>query len=247
MTDVLQIEDLSAGYGPLGVLHGINLTVRAGERVGIVGLNGHGKSTLLRAIAGLTGWQSGSIKLNGVEIGGTRSQGPGRYTHKIVRMGLALMPQGDALFHGLSVADHLDSGACTKRAWRERKQRRESVLAIFQPLRKLLDQPVGKLSGGERRMVSLARGLMGDATLLLIDEPSLGLAPKISKGLVEALMQIDIKDGAMVIAEQNISLLQGKVSRLIGLHAGKLKGGAVTPDMPVSEVMHHDAHLQLPQ
>jgi branched-chain amino acid transport system ATP-binding protein len=242
MSDVLQIEDLSAGYGPLGVLHGVNLTVRAGERIGIVGLNGHGKSTLLRAIAGLTGWQSGSIRLNGVQIGGTRTQGPGRYTHKIVRMGLALMPQGDALFHGLSVADHLDSGAYTKRAWRERKQRREHVLGIFLPLRKLLDQPVGKLSGGERRMVSLARGLMDDARLLLIDEPSLGLAPKISKGLIEALMQIDIKDGAMVIAEQNISLLQGKVSRLIGLHAGKLKGGAMTADLPVSEVIHHDRH-----
>jgi branched-chain amino acid transport system ATP-binding protein len=247
MSDVLQIEDLSAGYGPLGVLHSVNLTVRAGERVGIVGLNGHGKSTLLRAIAGLTGWQSGSIKLNGVEIGGTRTQGPGRYTHKIVRMGLALMPQGDALFHGLSVADHLDSGAYTKRAWRERKDRRERVLGIFLPLRKLLDQPVGKLSGGERRMVSLARGLMDDARLLLIDEPSLGLAPKISKGLIEALMQIDIRDGAMVIAEQNISLLQGKVTRLIGLHAGKLKGGAMTADLPVSEVIHHDGHHPLPQ
>ena len=243
MSDVLRIADLSAGYGPLGVLHGVNLTVRAGERVGIVGLNGHGKSTLLRAIAGLTGWQSGSIMLNGVEIGGTRSQGPGRHTHKIVRLGVALMPQGDALFHGLSVADHLDSGAYTKRAWRERKQRRERVLAIFPPLRKLLEQPVGKLSGGERRMVSLGRGLMGDAKLLLIDEPSLGLAPKISKGMIEALMRIDIADGAMVIAEQNISLLQGKVSRLIGLHAGKLKGGAVSPDMPVAEVIHHDAHM----
>ncbi|SEF07423.1 branched-chain amino acid transport system ATP-binding protein [Rhizobiales bacterium GAS191] len=242
MSDVLRIEGLSAGYGPLGVLHSVDLTVRAGERVGIVGLNGHGKSTLLRAVAGLTGWQSGSIKLNGVEIGGTRSQGPGRYTHKIVRMGLALVPQGDALFHGLSVADHLDSGAYTKRAWRERKQRREHVLAIFPPLQKLLNQPVGKLSGGERRMVSLGRGLMDDAKLLLIDEPSLGLAPKISKGLLQALMQIDLKDGAMVIAEQNLSLLEGRVSRLIGLHAGKLKGGAVTPDLPTSEVIHHGGH-----
>ena len=242
MSDVLRIEDLSAGYGPLGVLHSVDLTVRAGERVGIVGLNGHGKSTLLRAVAGLTGWQSGSIKLNGVEIGGRRSQGPGRYTHKIVRMGLALVPQGDALFHGLSVADHLDSGAYTKRAWRERKQRRENVLAIFPPLQKLLNQPVGKLSGGERRMVSLGRGLMDDAKLLLIDEPSLGLAPKISKGLLQALMKIDLKDGAMVIAEQNLSLLEGRVSRLIGLHAGKLKGGAVTPDLSTSDFIHHGGH-----
>lgn len=91
-------------------------------------------------------------------------------------------------------------------------------------------------------MVSIGRGLMDDAKLLLIDEPSLGLAPKISKGLVEALMRIDIKDGAMVIAEQNLSLLEGKVSRLIGLHAGKLKGGAVTPDVPLSEFAHHHAH-----
>jgi len=243
MSDILHIEGLSAGYGALGVLHSVDLTVRAGERIGIVGLNGHGKSTLLRAVAGLTGWQSGSIKLNGVEIGGARSQGPGRYTHKIVRMGLSLMPEGDALFHGLSVADHLDSGAYTKRAWRERKQRREYVLGIFPPLQKLLGQPVGKLSGGERRMVSLGRGLMADAKLLLIDEPSLGLAPKISKSLVEALMQIDIKDGAMVIVEQNLSLLQGNVSRLIGLHAGKLKGGALAPDLPTNELVHRDSHL----
>ena len=83
---------------------------------------------------------------------------------------------------------------------------------------------------------------MDDAKLLLIDEPSLGLAPKISKGLLQALMQIDLKDGAMVIAEQNLSLLEGRVSRLIALHAGKLKGGAVTPDLPTSEFIHHGGH-----
>ena len=242
MTDILRIEQLSAGYGPLGVLHGINLTVRAGERIGIIGLNGHGKSTLLKAIAGMTGWQSGSIKLNGVEIGGTRSQGPGRYTHKIVRMGLALMPQGDALFHGMTVADHLDSGAFTRTAWKERMIRRKRVLEIFPPLEKLLGQAAGRLSGGERRMVSLARGLMADASLLLIDEPSLGLAPKISKSLIEALMKIDIRDGAMVIAEQNLSLLDGRVSRLIGLHAGKLKGGSAAPTALLSEHGHHHHH-----
>ena len=238
MTDILRIEGLSAGYGPLAVLHGVNLAVEAGERIGIIGLNGHGKSTLLKAVAGLTGWQSGSIKLNGVEIGGVRSHGPGRYTHKIVRMGLALMPQGDALFHGLTVADHLDSGAYTRRAWRERMTRRKRVLAIFPPLEKLLGVPTGRLSGGERRMVSLARGLMADASLLLVDEPSLGLAPKISKGVIEALMQIDIRDGAMVIAEQNLSLLDGKVSRLIALHAGKLKGGGAAPTALLSRNSH---------
>jgi branched-chain amino acid transport system ATP-binding protein len=225
MTDILRISDLSAGYGPLTVLHGVNMTVKAGERVGVIGLNGHGKSTLFRAIAGLTGWQNGSVKLNGVEI--CSRQGLGRNTHKIVRMGVSLMPQGDALFPGLSVADHLDSGAYTRKAWAERMKRREKVLAVFPPLRKLLAVPTGRLSGGERRMVSLARGLMADASLLLVDEPSLGLAPKISKAVIEALMQIDLHSGAMVIAEQNLSLLDGKVNRLIQLHAGKLKGGGV--------------------
>jgi branched-chain amino acid transport system ATP-binding protein len=227
--EVLQVQGLSAGWGPLQVLHQVNLTVYAGERVGLVGLNGHGKSTLLRAIAGLTDWQSGSIQLKGVEIGGTRSQAPGRDTHRIVRLGLALMPQGDALFQGLTVHDHLDSGAYTRLAWRERKLRRERILDIFPQLRNLLSVPVGKLSGGERRMVSLGRGLMADASLYLIDEPSLGLAPKISKNLIAVLSRIDLKEGAMLIAEQNLSMLEGQVNRLLSIHAGLVKGGVEAP------------------
>jgi branched-chain amino acid transport system ATP-binding protein len=225
MADVLAVHGLSAGYGPLRVLHDLDFNVQAGERVGIVGLNGHGKSTLLRAIAGLTDWQSGSVLLDGHEVGGKRSQGPGRNTHRIVRRGLALMPQGDAIFHGLTVAEHLDSGAWSKVAWRERKRRRERVLDIFAPLRPLLDIPAGKLSGGERRMVSLGRGLMADAKLYLVDEPSLGLAPKISRMMIDALMRIDLEQGAMVIAEQNIALLEGRVTRLLGMHGGRLKRG----------------------
>lgn len=225
-TDVLRVRQLSAGYGPLTVLHDLDLTVHAGERIGLVGLNGHGKSTLFRAICGLTDWQRGSIVLRGREVGGTRTQGPGRHTHRIVRLGLAHMPQGDAIFPGLSVAQHLDCGAYTRQAWRERARRREAVLEIFTPLRQLLASPVGTLSGGERRMVSLARGLMADAALFLVDEPSLGLAPKISRAVMEALLRIDLKDGAMVIAEQNMALLEGRVHRILGMHAGQLKGSA---------------------
>ncbi|MCA3131914.1 MAG: ABC transporter ATP-binding protein [Betaproteobacteria bacterium] len=228
--EILKVSGLSAGYGPLRVLHDLDLSIHAGERVGIVGLNGHGKSTLFRAIAGLTDWQSGSVLLDGVEVGGKRSQGPGRHTHRIVRRGLALMPQGDAIFHGLTVAEHLDSGAYTTAAWRARRERREQVLEIFPPLRKLLDVPVGRLSGGERRMVSLGRGLMTDAKLYLVDEPSLGLAPKISKVMIDALMRINLDHGAMVIAEQNLSLLEGRVTRLLGMHGGKLKRGT---DLPI--------------
>jgi branched-chain amino acid transport system ATP-binding protein len=208
---VLDVRGLSAGWGPMRVIHDLDLTVFSGERIGLVGLNGHGKSTLFQAIAGLTGWQRGSIKLNGFEVGRTRSQGPGRYTHQIVRRGLALIPQG---------------GAFTKRAWADRAARKQKILKIFPPLDKLMKTAVGRLSGGERRMVAIGRGLMADADLFLVDEPSLGLAPKIGKSVVEALMAVDLGLSAMVIAEQNVALLQGRVDRIIGMHAGKLKGEA---------------------
>lgn len=225
-SEVLHISKLSAGYGPMRVIHDLDLIVNSGQRVGLVGLNGHGKSTLFYAIAGLTGWQRGSIKLNGKEVGRTRSQGPGRYTHHVVRSGLALIPQGDEIFHGLSVDEHLDSGAFTAQAWRERTIRKERVLTIFPHLKTLLKVPVGRLSGGERRMVSIGRGLMTDASLFLVDEPSLGLAPKIGRAVIDALMDIDLGSSAMVIAEQNIALLEGRVDRVIGMHVGKLTGEA---------------------
>jgi branched-chain amino acid transport system ATP-binding protein len=226
--EVLNVKGLSAGYGSIRVLHDLDLVVQRGERIGIVGLNGHGKSTLFYAIAGLTGWQRGSIRLNGKEVGRVRSQGPGRYTHEIVRAGLALIPQGDEIFHGLTVEEHLDSGAHTPAAWRDRAARKLRILEIFPPLRKLLNVPVGRLSGGERRMVSIGRGLMADASLFLVDEPSLGLAPKIGKSVLNALMGVDLGDSAMIIAEQNVALLAGRVDRVIGMHAGKLKGEAST-------------------
>ncbi|MGI9487855.1 MAG: ABC transporter ATP-binding protein [Geminicoccaceae bacterium] len=224
--EVLHVNGLSAGYGPMRVIHDLDFIVQSGERIGLVGLNGHGKSTLFLAIAGLTGWQRGSIRLNGVEVGRTRSQGPGRYTHLVVRQGLALIPQGDEIFHGLSVEEHLDSGAFTPKAWRERGARKERILAIFPPLKALMKTPVGRLSGGERRMVALGRGLMAEASLYLVDEPSLGLAPKIGKGVIDALMSVELGDAAMVIAEQNVAILEGRVDRVIGMHAGKLKGEA---------------------
>ena len=224
--EVLNVKGLSAGYGPMRVIHDLDFIVHSGERVGLVGLNGHGKSTLFYAIAGLTGWQRGSIKLNGIEVGRTRSQGPGRYTHEVVHHGLALIPQGDEIFHGLTVEEHLDSGAFTSRAWRERAVRKQRILQIFPPLVKLMAIPVGRLSGGERRMVSIGRGLMADASLFLVDEPSLGLAPKIGKGVLDALMSVELGDSAMVIAEQNVALLEGRVDRIIGMHVGKLKGEA---------------------
>ncbi|MBL4768832.1 MAG: ATP-binding cassette domain-containing protein [Rhodobacteraceae bacterium] len=223
MFELLEIKQLSAGYGPLRVLHEIDLTVRIGERIGLVGLNGHGKTTLIRAITHMTGWQQGSIVLDGVEIGGTRSLGAGRRTPALVKMGIGVAPQGDAIFPGLSVRKHLECGAHTKLAWRERRMRIERVFDIFPPLRALEHSLVGRLSGGERRMVSIGRMLMTEARLYLIDEPSLGLAPKISHRVMEALWSLPV-EGAMIIAEQNVSLLTGRADRIVGMHAGRMRG-----------------------
>jgi branched-chain amino acid transport system ATP-binding protein len=224
---ILELAGVSAGYGPVRVLHDINLQINAGERVGLVGLNGHGKSTLLSTIVGLTGWQDGSILFEGREIGGRRTHGVGRRTPGIVRQGIALAPQGDAIFPGLSVKDNLDSGAYTGPSWRSRKR--------------LLGQSAGTLSGGERRMVSVGRALMSDSKVYLVDEPSLGLAPKISLSLVTALCNIDLGDGAMIIAEQNLPLLDGKVDRVLGMHAGELKldVGEALGDIPPSSGGHY--------
>jgi branched-chain amino acid transport system ATP-binding protein len=236
---LLQMEEVSSGYGTMRVIHGLNFSIEPGERIGLVGLNGHGKTTLISTIVGMTGWQDGSIEFMGQQIGGRRSHGVGRNTPKIVRSGIAIAPQGDAIFPGLSVEENLDSGAYTDGAWKTRTRRRDSVLEVFPPLRSRLKQSAGTLSGGERRMVSVGRALMADAKLYLVDEPSLGLAPKISIGLVAALCEIDLGDGAMLIAEQNLPLLSGKCDRILGMHAGELKEdvGEALGDIPPAAEM----------
>ena len=224
MSNILEIKGLSAGYGPLCVLHDIDFSLREGERLGLVGLNGHGKTTLFRAITSLVGWQRGSIRFKGQEIGGARSTGEGRKTPYITRLGIAMTPQGDAIFPGLTVREHLDCGAYTKLAWRQRSARRDMVMDIFTPLQKLERVQLGKLSGGERRMVSVGRALMVDATILLIDEPSLGLAPKICHAVMEALFSLPTEGRAMIIAEQNVPLVAGRVDRVLGMHSGHIRG-----------------------
>jgi branched-chain amino acid transport system ATP-binding protein len=232
MTSVLEVRGLSAGYGPLRVLHEIDLAVSAGERLGLVGLNGHGKTTLLRSIMGQVDWRRGEIELDGKSIMRTA-------THRLARAGVVMIPQGDALFPGLSVRDNLDSGAFAA-GWRERKQRRERVLRLFPRLAERLGQAAGTLSGGERRMCSLGRGLMSDARVYLIDEPSLGLAPGIAAGLYTTLRELRPEGGALVLAEQNQTLLEGWIDRIVQLHGGqivRIESGATSSngDAPAPE------------
>jgi branched-chain amino acid transport system ATP-binding protein len=215
MTAALRLRGLSAGYGPVRVLHDVELEVGVGQRVGLLGLNGHGKTTLLRAIVGLVGWREGEIEVHGRAV--TKSR-----PYSLARAGVVLIPQGDALFPGLTVRENLDAGAFPPKAWRERRARREFVLDLFPRLAPRLKQPVGTLSGGERRMVSIGRGLMNEADLYLIDEPSLGLAPGIVTSLMDSLFSVPVERGAMVIAEQNRTLIEGRVDRLVHIHGGQV-------------------------
>jgi branched-chain amino acid transport system ATP-binding protein len=213
----LSIRGLQAGYGPMQVLDGIDLEVAAGERIGLLGLNGHGKSTLLRAIVALVDWRRGDIEAAGEDIMGTS-------THRLARQGIILIPQGDSLFPGLTVRDNLDAGAFAPRNWRRRKERRDRVVEIFPRLGERMGQVVGTLSGGERRMCSIGRGLMAEAHVYLVDEPSLGLAPGIAENIVRTLAELDLGQGALVLAEQNRSLIEGRVDRIVKLHAGQIAG-----------------------
>jgi branched-chain amino acid transport system ATP-binding protein len=216
VTAALEISQLVAGYGPLRVLHDIELSVAPGERVGLVGLNGHGKTTLLRSIMGLVDWKRGEIKLDGKSIMHTP-------THRLARAGVVMMPQGDELFPGLTVRENLDSGAFAG-GWRERARRRERVVQTFPRLGERMKQVAGTLSGGERRMLSVGRGLMADARVYLADEPSLGLAPGIGTSLVRTLMELDLEGGALVLAEQNQALIEGKLDRIVRIHGGEVVG-----------------------
>lgn len=215
MTAALEIHDLSAGYGPLQVVHNVDLSVAAGERVGLIGLNGHGKTTLMRSAVGLVDWRRGDVRLKGRSV-------LGHPPHEVARRGVVLIPQGDSLFPGLSVRDNLDSGAYTTGSWRARSRRRARVLEIFPQLADRLDQAAGTLSGGERRMVAIGRGLMSDGHIYLVDEPSLGLAPGLAASMIEALLSLDLDGGALLLAEQNHALFEHRVDRVVRLHGGRL-------------------------
>lgn len=215
MTPALQIQGLSAGYGPMQVINDVSLTVGAGERVGLLGLNGHGKTTLLRAVMDLVGWRSGNVLVGGVETSTMRA-------HAVARQGVVLIPQGDALFPGLSVRDNLDAGAYRTRSWRGRSERRNAVLEIFPQLASRLDQAAGTLSGGERRMVSIGRGLMADGGVFLIDEPSVGLAPGLAAAMIDKLFALELGQGGMLLAEQNRALIEGRIDRVLRLHGGRV-------------------------
>jgi branched-chain amino acid transport system ATP-binding protein len=210
---MLAVRDLRAGYAGSEVLFGVSLRVDQGEGVVVLGPNGHGKTTLLRAISGLVRPTAGAVELDGELISDKRPD-------EIAAAGVIHIPQGDLLFPEMTVYENLVMGAYVKRAWRERQQRLSRVYELFDWLPERRDQLARSLSGGERRMLALARGLMADARVLLIDEPSLGLAPVITEQIYASIRGIKESGLAILIADENANHLAALADRVYLLETG---------------------------
>jgi len=212
---MLQVHDLQAGYGGSQVLHSISLHVEDGEVVVILGPNGHGKTTLLRAISGLIHPTAGRVELNGRAL--TRLE-----PEAIVAAGIIHIPQGDLLFPEMTVMENLLMGAYRSAAWQERNNKLAQVFRLFPRLAERKKQLARSLSGGERRMLALGRGLMGKARLLMIDEPSLGLAPLVIEQVYETIHEIKRTGMAILLMDENANHVTGLADRVYLLEAGVL-------------------------
>ena len=224
----LRVLDLSAGYGGLPALNGVSLDVRRGEIVALVGANGAGKSTLLRAVAGLLQPAAGRIEHEGRRI-------DGRPAHEIVRSGIAYVPEGRHLFGRLTVLDNLLLGAFTHHDGRE--QGLDEVTALFPVLKERSSQLAGTLSGGEQQMLAIARGLMSRPSVLLLDEPSLGIAPKLVARIYEALAAINRAGLTLLLVEQNVRAALACASRAYVLQTGRIVREGSSADLLGSELV----------
>jgi branched-chain amino acid transport system ATP-binding protein len=197
ISSLLELRNVTAFYRDLQALFGISLTVNAGEIVALIGANGAGKTTLLRVISGMKRAGGGSVTFAGEDV----SRVP---AHEMVARGVSHVPEGRQVFPFMTVRENLSLGAYTPRARASEKQSMEEQLALFPRLGERMDQLAGTLSGGEQQMVAIARGLMARPKLLLLDEPSLGLAPKIVEEVFEKLQEVRRSGITMLIVEQNV-------------------------------------------
>jgi branched-chain amino acid transport system ATP-binding protein len=196
---MLEVEGLQAFYGDATALHGVSLSVEAAEIVSVVGPNGAGKSTLVNTIAGLHRSRRGRIVMNGTDIGGLAG-------HRFCDRGIAIVPEGRRLFPRMTVRENLDLGAYRGAARAGRDERLARVHELFPRLAERPGQLAGSLSGGEQQMVAIGRALMADPRLLLLDEPSLGLAPVVVDEVFEVVGTINDSGVAVLLVEQNVEL-----------------------------------------
>jgi branched-chain amino acid transport system ATP-binding protein len=194
---MLEIKNLTVGYGAISALHGISLSVSAGSIVTLIGSNGAGKTTTLKAVSGLLKPKSGEILYEGKNIAGLPP-------HEIVKRGLSHVPEGRMIFSNLTVLENLQIGAYLVRDKKIVRRELEFVFAIFPRLKERVQQIAGTLSGGEQQMLAIGRALMSRPKLLLLDEPSLGLAPLLVRTIFEKIVEINRERGlTILLVEQN--------------------------------------------
>ena len=193
---MLELRDVSSRYGAIEALRGINLSVDKGEVVTLIGANGAGKSTTLRNVTGLVPITSGDVLFEGVRLNGIPA-------HKIVGMGISMVPEGRQIFANLSVAENLDLGAYLQKNKVENARQLEKVFALFPRLEERRKQLGGTLSGGEQQMLAIGRAMMARPRLLLLDEPSLGLAPMLVHTILMAIDEINREGTTILLVEQN--------------------------------------------
>lgn len=214
---MLEVENLRVAYGELIAVHDVTLDVQPAEMVALVGPNGAGKSTLLKAIAGLLAPRAGVIRWQGEKITGASPQ-------RIVEHGIALVPEGRRLFAAMTVRENLELGAFTRRAQSEKDAQLDRIFTLFPRLFERQRQRAGSLSGGEQQMLALGRALMGLPRLLLLDEPSLGLAPKIVESILSILVELHKGGMSLLIVEQNVHTVLTLVKRAYIIESGRIVG-----------------------
>ena len=225
MTALLKIEDLKIYYGSIEALKGISLEVKEGEIVTVLGANGAGKSTLLRAISGLLPIRSGKIKLNDQELNNVKA-------FKIVMGGISHVPEGRKVFATLTVDENLNLGAYTRRKDKKKiKESMERVYDLFPILKARHNQLSGTLSGGEQQMLAMGRGLMSTPRILLLDEPSLGLAPLLVKQIFQIIREINSQGTAILLVEQNARKALSIANRGYVLETGNITISGLASDL----------------
>jgi branched-chain amino acid transport system ATP-binding protein len=227
---LLELEDVTARYGPVTALHGISLRVGEGEAVAVLGANGAGKTTTLRAVSG-TVRRAGRIELDGESI-------VRRSPEALARAGVAHVPEGRGTLTELTVRENLRLGAYTRRDRGGVAEDEERVLGHFPRLRDRLDQRAGTLSGGEQQMLALARALMLRPRLLLLDEPSLGLAPLVVSEIFRIVRELNEREGlAVLVVEQNAAIALEAASRAYVLEVGRVALAGPSADLRRDEAV----------
>ena len=221
---MLEIRELAAGYGDVRVLSGVSLTVGPGEIVALLGPNGAGKSTLLTTIAGLLRPRAGGIRWEGADLAAVRP-------HLVVERGVVLVPEGRRLFGTMTVEDNLELGAFAERARHARATGFERVYALFPDLRDRRRQLVRALSGGQQQMVAVGRALMAQPRLLMLDEPSLGIAPRLVASIFASLAEINRSGVAVFLVEQNVQAALTLAHRAYVLESGRIAGQGAAADL----------------